>query len=164
MWPDAGRDLTKAGVVAATKEALAIARANTLPAADRVRLAPATPTPDGRYVTPHTVDPFTVSIEQKADLLIRANTEAMKVSGVKFVNSNMFFVKEEKNYANTEGTFTTQTVIRLYERAKQWIVDHPDDAAKVLNKTTSGVPVAVATSVSQPNRSSREVGMVHLAD
>ncbi|MDB4893000.1 MAG: hypothetical protein JWL61_4855, partial [Gemmatimonadetes bacterium] len=102
----ASRDLTKAGVVAATKEALAIAKANALPAADRVRLALATPTPDGRYVTPHKIDPFTVPIEEKADLLIRANTEAMKVNGVKFVNSNMFFVKEEKNYANTEGTFT----------------------------------------------------------
>ena len=78
--------------------------------ADRVRLAPATPTPDGRYVTPHTIDPFTVPIEQTADLLIRANAEAMKVPGVKFVNSNVFFVKEEKSYANTEGTFTTQTV------------------------------------------------------
>jgi TldD protein len=110
----ASRDLTKAGVVAATKEALAIAKANALPVADRVRLAPATPTPDGRYVTPHTIDPFTVPIEQKADLLIRANAEAMKVPGVKFVNSNMFFVKEEKNYANTDGTFTTQTVIRSW--------------------------------------------------
>ncbi|MFI5256492.1 MAG: TldD/PmbA family protein [Gemmatimonadales bacterium] len=110
----ASRDLTKSGVVAATKEALAIAKANALPAADRVRLAPATPTPDGRYVTPHTVDPFTVPIEQKADLLIRANAEAMKVPGVKFVNSSMFFVKEEKNYANTDGTFTTQTVLRSW--------------------------------------------------
>jgi TldD protein len=110
----ASRDLTKTGVVAATREALAIARANALPVADRVRLAPATPTPDGRYVTPHAIDPFTVPIEQKADLLIRANAEAMKVPGVKFVNSNMFFVKEEKNYANTDGTFTTQTVIRSW--------------------------------------------------
>ena len=110
----ASRDLTKSGVVAATREALAIAKANALPAADRVRLAPASATPDGRYVTPHTIDPFTVPIEQKADLLIRANAEAMKVPGVKFVNSNMFFVKEEKNYANTEGTFTTQTVIRSW--------------------------------------------------
>jgi TldD protein len=110
----ASRDLTKGGVVAATKEALGIARANALPLADRVRLAPATPTPDGRYVTPHTIDPFTVPIEQKADLLIRANAEAMKVPGVKFVNSSMYFVKEEKSYANTEGTFTTQTVIRSW--------------------------------------------------
>ena len=27
---------------------------------------------------------------------------------------------------------TTKTLIRLYEQAKQWIVDHPDDAAKIL--------------------------------
>ena len=110
----ASRDLTRAGVVAATREALGIAKANALPLADRVRLAPATATPDGRYVTPHSIDPFTVPIEQKADLLIRANTEAMKVPGVRFVNSSMFFVKEEKNYANTEGTYTTQTVIRSW--------------------------------------------------
>ena len=110
----ASRDLTTAGVVAATREALGIAKANALPVADRVRLAPATPTPDGRYVTPHAIDPFTVPIEQKADLLIRANAEALKVAGVRFVNSSMFFVKEEKNYANTEGTFTTQTVIRSW--------------------------------------------------
>jgi TldD protein len=110
----ASRDLTKAGVVAATRDALAIAKANALPAADRVRLAPATPTPDGRYVTPHTVDPFSVPIEQKAELLIRANGEALKVPGVRFVNSSMFFVKEEKNYGNTDGTFTAQTVIRSW--------------------------------------------------
>src|SRR5476649_2076631 len=97
----ASRDLSKTGVVAAAKEALAIAKANALPAADRVRLAPATPTPDGRYVTPHTTDPFTVPIEQKADLLMRANAEALKVPWVKFVNSNMFFVKEYKDSANT---------------------------------------------------------------
>ncbi len=110
----ASRDLTKSGVVAATKEALAIAKANAVPVADRVRFAAATPTPDGRYVTPHTIDPFNVPIEEKANLLISANTEAMKVKNVRFVNSNMFFVKEEKNYANTEGTFTTQTVIRSW--------------------------------------------------
>jgi TldD protein len=110
----ASRDLTKTGVVAATREALAIAKANAVPAADRVRLAPATPTPDGRYVTPHAIDPFTVPIEQKADLLIRANAEALKVPGVRFVNSSMFFVKEEKNYANTDGTYTTQTVLRSW--------------------------------------------------
>jgi TldD protein len=110
----ASRDLTKAGVVAAAREAVAIAKANALPAADRVRLAPATPTPDGRYVTPHKIDPFNVPIEEKAALLINANTEAMKVANVRFVNSSMFFVKEEKNYANTEGTFTTQTVIRSW--------------------------------------------------
>jgi TldD protein len=102
----ASRDMTKAGVVAATKEALAIAKANALPAADRVRLAPATPTPDGRYVTPHTIDPFTVPIEQKADLLIRANAEAMKVAGVKFVNSNMFFVRS-RDAPNPHVPFTS---------------------------------------------------------
>ncbi|MEP6622316.1 MAG: TldD/PmbA family protein [bacterium] len=110
----ASRDLSKGGVVAATKEALTIAKANALAATEKVRFAPATATPDGRFMTPHTTDPFTVPIEQKADLLLRLNAEAMKAPTVKFVDSAMYFVKEEKNYANTDGTFTTQTLIRSW--------------------------------------------------
>ena len=63
---------------------------------------------------PYKIDPFTIPIEQKAQLLIDANTEAMKVANVKFVNSNMFFMKEDRNYANTDGSFITQTVIRSW--------------------------------------------------
>ena len=44
----ATRELTKGGVAAAAREAVAIARANRLPEADRVRLAPAPVVPDGR--------------------------------------------------------------------------------------------------------------------
>ena len=60
------------------------------------------------------IDPFTIPVEQKAQLLIDANTEAMKVANVKFVNSFLFFIREDRNYANTDGSMITQTVIRSW--------------------------------------------------
>jgi TldD protein len=110
----ATRTLTRDGAAAAARDAVAIARANRLPDADRVRLAPAPVVPDGRWRTPHTIDPFSVPIEEKTDLLLRANAAALKASNVRFVSSSMLFVKEEKSYANTEGTFTQQTAIRSW--------------------------------------------------
>ena len=110
----ATRDLTKAGVAAAAREAVAIARANRLPEGDRVRLAPAPIVPDGRWSTAYTIDPFDVPIEQKADLLLRANAAALRAPNVRFVSSSMLFVKEEKSYANTDGTFTQQTAVRSW--------------------------------------------------
>jgi len=110
----ATRDLTKAGVAAAAREAVAIARANRLPDADRVRLAPAPVVSDGRWSTAYTIDPFDVPIEQKADLLLRANAAALRAPNVRFVSSSMLFVKEEKSYANSDGTFTQQTAMRSW--------------------------------------------------
>ena len=110
----ATRDLTKSGVAAAAREAVAIARANRLPDADRVRLAPAPVVPDGRWQTPFTIDPFDVPVEQKADLLLRTNAAALRAPNVRFVTSSMLFVKEEKSYANSEGTFTQQTAVRSW--------------------------------------------------
>jgi TldD protein len=91
-----------------------IAKANRLPDADRVRLAPAPVVRDGRWQTPHTVDPFSVPVEERADLLLRANAEALKAPNVRFVTSSLLFVKEEKSYANTDGTLTQQTAIRSW--------------------------------------------------
>ena len=64
---------------------------------------------------PYTIDPFTIPIEQKADLLLKANAEAMKVDEREVRQfSGLFFVKEERNYANTDGSVITQTVIRSW--------------------------------------------------
>ncbi len=106
--------LTRDGVSVAAREAVAIAKANRLPDAERVRLAPSPVVSDGRWQTPFTIDPFTVPVEQKADLLLRSNAAALKAPNVRFVTSSMLFVKEEKSYANSEGTVTQQTTVRSW--------------------------------------------------
>jgi TldD protein len=74
-------------------------------------LAPAKATPNGTWRSPAKVDPFDVAIEDKVGLLLAANEAALK-AGVRFVNSSMFFLREEKTFANTDGTFTVQTIFR----------------------------------------------------
>ncbi|MDZ7631592.1 MAG: DNA gyrase modulator [Gemmatimonadaceae bacterium] len=110
----ATRTLTADGVAAAAREAAAIAKANRVARDRSVELAPAPSLGERTWSNGFTVDPWTIPVEQKADLLIRANAEALKVPGVKYVASQMFFVKEEKNYANTEGTITSQTIVRSW--------------------------------------------------
>ena len=110
----ATRTLTTDGVAAAAREAVAIAKANRVARDRAVELAPAPSLGERTWSNGFRIDPWTIPVEQKADLLLRANAEAMKVAGVKYVASQMFFVKEEKNYANTEGTVTAQTLVRSW--------------------------------------------------
>jgi len=110
----ATRNLTKAGVAGAAREAAAIAKANRIARDRAVQLAPSPSYPDASWVTPHTIDPFTVAIEDNAALLLKANAEAMKVPGVKYVFSGLFFRKQERNYANTDGSVINQIVLQSW--------------------------------------------------
>jgi TldD protein len=110
----ATEELTKAGVGTAAQEAVAIAKANRIARDRRVTLAPAPAHPDVTWRSSYTIDPFTIPVEQKADLLLRANAEALKAPNVRFVNSGLSFVKEERNYANTDGSVITQDYVRSW--------------------------------------------------
>ncbi|MGQ0639814.1 MAG: TldD/PmbA family protein, partial [Gemmatimonadaceae bacterium] len=58
-------------------------------------------------------DPIEVPIEEKVALLFAANEAALKVPGVRFVNTQLQLLRESKMYANTDGTDATQTFIRV---------------------------------------------------
>jgi len=104
--------LTKDGVAAAAREAVAIAKANRIARDQPVVLAPNQAYPNASWKSDFKVDPFTIPIEQRADLLLKANAEALKVKGVRFVNSGLLFVKEDRNFASTEGSVIAQTIVR----------------------------------------------------
>jgi TldD protein len=108
----ASSDLSRAEVQRVARAAVEQARANRRGQRRSVVLSPADPVPDGRWTSPARIDPWTVSLERKVDLLLRANAEALRVRGARFVSSSMFFVKDERHYANTDGTFTAQTLFR----------------------------------------------------
>jgi TldD protein len=110
----ATRLLTKDGVAAAAREAVAIAKANRVARDRPVVLTPAPIVPNATWKSAYTVDPWSISVEEKAALLLKANAEALKVKGVKYIFSGLFFVKEERSYANSEGTVTTQTAVRSW--------------------------------------------------
>ncbi|MEX2582945.1 MAG: TldD/PmbA family protein [Gemmatimonadota bacterium] len=110
----ATRELNSLDVVASATSAVAQARANRSALLRPVELAPVEAVPDGRWRAPAEIDPFDVSIEEKVELLLAANREALTVNSARFVNSSMFFLREEKSFASTEGTFTHQTLYRSY--------------------------------------------------
>ena len=109
----ASKTLTKDGVAAAAREAVAIAKANRIARDQPVQLSPVQSYPNATWKSSFKIDPFTIPIEQRADLLMKANAEALKVKGVRFVNSGLLFVKEDRNFASTEGSVISQTIVRV---------------------------------------------------
>jgi TldD protein len=110
----ASRELTNDAVARVAQQAVAQARANRAAQLRPITLAPAPMNQKGTWRSAARVDPFTVSIEDKVALLLAANEAALKVAGAKFVTSGMFFLKDEKTYANTDGAMVEQTIFRTY--------------------------------------------------
>ncbi|HEX8832386.1 MAG TPA: TldD/PmbA family protein, partial [Longimicrobium sp.] len=110
----ASRDVTPDEVARVAREAVAQARANSAAMKRPIELAPAERYPDAKWTSPVQVDPFTVPIEEKVDLLLRANAEALKVNGARFVTSSMNFLRIDKTFASTDGSYIEQTLYRSY--------------------------------------------------
>ena len=110
----ATRALTKEGVARAAKQAVALAKANRVARDRQVKLAPTESHPNASWKSSYTIDPWSIPVEEKVDLLLRANAAALKVKNIRFVNSNLSFVKEERSYANSEGSMIAQDVVRSW--------------------------------------------------
>ena len=104
--------LTRAGVQAAAREALTIARAARTVRRRPVELAPTKPV-TGTWMTPVLRDPIDVPLEEKIALLLKANAAALKVKNVRFVRSGFQLLREVKTLVTSEGTNVTQTFIRV---------------------------------------------------
>jgi TldD protein len=108
----ATRNLTPADVERTARQAVAQARANATARRQPLVLAPTEVYPDATWRSPIEIDPFDVPIEQKVELLFQANAAALAVPGARFVTSSMFFLREDKFFANTDGTVSDQTIYR----------------------------------------------------
>ena len=113
-WGFAGtHKLTRDDVTKTAREAVAIAKANNRVAPSEITLAPVDVVKNVYWETPHEIDPFDVSIEDKADLLFRTNEAALSVAGVSFVSSGFSAVKEARLLATTDGSLIQQTLMRI---------------------------------------------------
>ena len=92
-----------------TSLAVKVARASALVPGETVDLGPPV-TSTGKYTTSFQLDPFSVSLEEKLDLLFRADALMRRNAGVKVVESNVLAVRLHKYFANTDGAFVEQTV------------------------------------------------------
>jgi len=61
------------------------------------------------WTTPFRIDPFTTSVEENLELLLKIDAELRAVAGVTLAESNMNFRREEQWFASSEGADIHQT-------------------------------------------------------
>ena len=106
---------TLAEVTRIVKLAVEIAKGSRLTQQEPVKLVPVAAYQD-KYTTPIQIDPFSVPIAEKAELLLNINEKLLKYSdrGLKKAYSFLRFNLEDKIFASTEGSFIEQTIYRSY--------------------------------------------------
>jgi TldD protein len=104
------RDLSPAEIDRVTAEALAIASASARVPGEKIDLGPPV-TSQGTYRTPVEIDPFSIPLEEKLDVLLKADAEMARVPAVRVRQGNLVFLQERKWFANSEGAFTDQTIV-----------------------------------------------------
>ena len=90
-----------------TALAVQIAKASALTRVANVDLGPAEEHV-GSYRTPVEIDPFAVPLNDKVSLLLESDREARAVKGVAVAESSLTFIRENKTFASTEGSYIEQ--------------------------------------------------------
>ncbi|HEX4947074.1 MAG TPA: TldD/PmbA family protein [Blastocatellia bacterium] len=94
-----------------TQQAVEIARANAQFQPRPVRLAPAAKVVTS-WRSAFEQDPFDAPLDDKIQFLLKLNERALSVKGVRFVNSQLSFVNEQKYFASTDGSRIEQNIMR----------------------------------------------------
>src|SRR5437588_4575205 len=104
----ASAELGRGAVEATAAEAVAIARASARVKRENVRLAAENPVV-AEWSTPYKIDPFSVSVEQNIDLLLKIDAELRAVTGITLAEANLNFNREEQWFVSSEGADIHQT-------------------------------------------------------
>ena len=93
--------------------AVEIAKASRLTQQKKVQLVPVDAYQD-TYITPIEIDPFTIPISEKAELLLNINDRLLSYGnkGIKKAYSYLQFTREDKLFASTVGSVIHQTIYR----------------------------------------------------
>lgn len=100
------KDITEAAL-----RAVELAKASASVMSKPLNLAPE-PRYRATWISPHLIDPFTVSLEDKFAVLLLCAKTMLAVKGVSFCSGEMTFTKEKKLFVSSEGSEIDQTFIR----------------------------------------------------
>lgn len=123
-----GVDLTMDAAAKVASQAVAMAKlsARVIAAAgsdERVELADEPVHADRTWVSSYEVDPFSVPDAEKSALLAEWSARLLRAEGVAHVDASLLTVHENKFYADTAGTVTTQQRVRLHPQLTAVAVD-----------------------------------------
>jgi TldD protein len=104
----ASDDLSRASVEATAARAVEIAKASARVKKKDLQLVPEKAVV-AEWTSPYKIDPFSTSIEQNLDLLLKIDAELRSVSGVTLAETNMNFRREETWFVSSEGVDIHQT-------------------------------------------------------
>ncbi|GAA5067303.1 TldD protein [Thermocatellispora tengchongensis] len=108
----AGVELTPGAAAKIAEQAVEVAAVAAAVNRERIELAPEPVYRDATWVSAYDVDPFEVPQQDKVELL--ASWSAGLLKSVDHVDARLMQVKEQKFYADTAGTSTTQQRVRLH--------------------------------------------------
>ncbi|RMH70525.1 MAG: TldD/PmbA family protein [Gemmatimonadetes bacterium] len=109
-WGFASSDeMTKAEIERVAALAVKIAKASALAGGRNVVLSPLDPVEDV-WANPYDIDPFSVSLEDKIELMLKADAEMRTVKGVTITESSMVCRRYHQFFASTEGSLIEQTI------------------------------------------------------
>jgi TldD protein len=103
-------ELSLEGAERAAQKAVAIAKASATAAKEPVQLADAPVIANECYVTPHRIDPIAVPVEQKLDLLTRAERSMQGQAHVSLTQSFLAVLRKRTVFANSTGSRYDQTI------------------------------------------------------
>ncbi|MFJ3504989.1 TldD/PmbA family protein [Streptomyces sp. NPDC090135] len=133
-----GVDLTMDGAAKVASQAVAMAKlsAKVIAAARSEVGAPPGRSPWGSvelaaepvhedkvWISSYEIDPFSVPSEEKSALLADWSARLLRADGVAHVDASLLTVHENKFYADTAGTVTTQQRVRLHPQLTAVAVD-----------------------------------------
>ncbi|GAA3113329.1 TldD/PmbA family protein [Planomonospora alba] len=109
-----GIELTPEAAAAVAEQAVEVAVISAAVNREPIELAPEPVHADVTWVSSYEVDPFGVPLREKAALLADWSAGLLKDPRVDHVRASLMQVKEQKFYADTAGTVTTQQRVRLH--------------------------------------------------
>ncbi len=118
----ATNDFREKALAAAVASAIEIAEANAAIQTRPVRLAPLKAYTAG-WKSGYEIDPFTIPLARKVDLLMKVNEAALGVKGVSFVSSYLRAVREDRYFASSLGSRIQQDVVRSHGSFQVTAVD-----------------------------------------
>ncbi|MFF4605699.1 TldD/PmbA family protein [Streptomyces sp. NPDC001339] len=123
-----GVDLTMDAAARVAAQAVAMAKlsAKVLQAAgsdEHIELADEPAYPDRTWVSSYEINPFDVPDADKTGLLAEWSARLLAAEGVAHADASLMTVQENKFYADTAGTSTTQQRVRLYPQLTAVAVD-----------------------------------------
>jgi len=104
----ASSEMTRAAVEGTALKAVEIARASARVKQADVRLAPEKPV-TAEWTTPYKIDPFSISVAENMDLLLKVDAELRGVIGVTFAETNLNCNREEQWFLSSESADIHQT-------------------------------------------------------